>query len=188
MGYYDHVENVEEYVAMAEGYDGRELVAALREYLRAGASVLELGMGPGKDLKLLNEHFCATGSDSSAVFLDRFRQEDPAAGLLLLDAVTLETDRQFDALYSNKVLRHLTEPQLAESFRRQALILRSRGILLHSFWYGDQVEEHSGLLFVHHTEDSLGQAIGDRYDLLESKRYTEIDPDDSLYVVLRKRT
>ena len=65
MGYYDDAENVKEYVEMAEGFDGRELIDVLREYLAEGASVLELGMGPGKDLEMLSEHYRATGSDSS---------------------------------------------------------------------------------------------------------------------------
>ena len=36
MGFYDDEENVEAYVQMAEGYDGRDLVAALRQHLPPG--------------------------------------------------------------------------------------------------------------------------------------------------------
>ena len=109
MGYYDSEENVQEYVEMAEGYDGRELVAVLARYLAPGATVLELGMGPGKDLALLAAHFQVAGSDSSRVFVDRYRRAHPDADLLLLDAATMDTDRRFDGIYSNKVLQHLTE-------------------------------------------------------------------------------
>ena len=43
MGYFDKIENVWEYLKMAEGYDGRELIDVLKNYLKAGASVLEQG-------------------------------------------------------------------------------------------------------------------------------------------------
>ena len=69
-------------------------------------------MGPGIDLKMLNKHFRATGSDNSQFFLDRFRNSDCKADLIYLDAVELDTEKSFDCIYSNKVLHHLTDGQL----------------------------------------------------------------------------
>ena len=69
MDYFSNAKNVEDYIQMAEGFDGRELVDILRKHLKGGSTVLELGMGPGKDLKLLSEHFTVTGSDSSNIFI-----------------------------------------------------------------------------------------------------------------------
>lgn len=188
MEFYDSEENVQAYVDMAEGYDGRELIEVLRKYLADGSTVLELGMGTGEDLALLSEHLRVTGSDRSQVFLDRYRQAHPEADLLHLDAVTLDTHRRFDAIYSNKVLHHLTKPALQQSFQAQARVLNPQGIVLHSFWYGDKVEDYEGLLFVYHTEASIRDAIGGNFDILATRRYVEMEPDDSLYVVLRKRT
>ena len=187
MGYYDSEENVQQYIAMAEGYDGRDLVTILAQHLPAGSTVLELGMGPGKDLVLLGEHFQVTGSDSSPVFVERYRAAFPAADVLLLDAVTLETDRRFDAIYSNKVLYHLSRQQLAQSFQRQAEVLNANGILLHSFWLGEGEEDFSGLRSVYYTEESLREVIGDPYEVVEFGSYMEMEPDDSLFIVLKKR-
>ena len=133
MNYYDDKKNVEEYIRMAEGYNGHAFVEILKGMLPTGTSILELGMGPGKDLLLLSDHFQVTGSDSSPVFLERFRKSHPDADLLQLDAVTLETERTFDCIYSNKVLIHLTRDELDKCFRRQAEILKSGGILFHTF-------------------------------------------------------
>ena len=188
MGYYDSEENVQQYIAMADGYDGRDLVAKLGEYVPVGSTVLELGMGPGKDLALLGEHFQVTGSDASAVFVERYRAAFPAADVLLLDAVTLETDRRFDAIYSNKVLYHLSRQELAQSFQRQAEVLNANGILLHSFWLGEGEEDFSGLRSVYYTEESLREVIGEEYEVIEFGSYLEMEPDDSCYVVLKKRT
>jgi trans-aconitate methyltransferase len=187
MGYYDSEENVEEYIAMAKAFDGRELVDALRKHLPDNATVLELGMGPGKDLEILSKFYRATGSDSSHLFVERYRKTHPEADLMVLDAVTMDTDKRFDAIYSNKVLQHLTKVQLETSLRSQATVLNSGGIMLHSFWYGDKEEVFSGLRFVYYTEDSFGELIGDEYDIAESTRYAEMEADDSIYFVLKKR-
>ena len=72
MGYFDSEENVESYIKMVDGYDGAALVEVLTRHLPDGSTVLELGMGPGKDLQMLSKHFKATGSDSSMVFVDRY--------------------------------------------------------------------------------------------------------------------
>lgn len=187
MGYYHTEESVAEYISVAEGYDGRELVDAVKRVLRSGSTVLELGMGPGKDLGILSESFQVTGSDNSEAFLERYRNTYPAADLMLLDAATMETDRRFDCIYSNKVLQHLTREELQESLRKQAEVLKSRGVSLHSLWYGDREEESSGLRFVSYTEESFSQAVGVEYDIVKAERYSEMDKDDSIYFVLRKR-
>jgi len=53
----------------------RGSISALTKFLPAGATVLELGMGPGVDFDLLSQHYQVTGSDNSQVFLDRYREK-----------------------------------------------------------------------------------------------------------------
>ena len=136
---------------MVDGYDGRELIEELQKHLPRGSSVLELGMGPGIDLTLLKKYYQVTGSDYSKIFIDRYRKQNPDADLIVLNAVTLKTDRKFDGLYSNKVLIHLTREELKQSIKRQADILEPEGIICHSFWRGDKEENYDGLLFIYYT-------------------------------------
>ncbi len=185
--YYDDPKNVADYVQMAEGYNGEELIQLLQELLPSGSTVLELGMGPGVDLDLLAAHYQVTGSDRAQPFLDRYLLAHPQADLLLLDAVTLDTPRRFDAIYSNKVLHHLTRTDLVESLRRQLDLLAPGGLLVHSFWYGDHEETYPGMLAVHHTEATLTQALGSAYEVLKMARYAEMEEGDSLYCVCRKK-
>lgn len=186
-GYFDDEKNVEDYISMAEGYDGRDLIDQLAEYLPAGSRVLELGMGPGKDLDILAERYDVTGSDSSRVFLDRYRALHPDADILLLDAVNLETDRTFDAVYSNKVLHHLDTEELKKSFHSQTRLLPSGGIALHSFWLGEGEETIQGMRFTFYNDRTLRSRIGPEWEVLESQIYTEMEEDDSLVLVARKR-
>ncbi|MEQ8676515.1 MAG: class I SAM-dependent methyltransferase [Aggregatilineales bacterium] len=186
MSYYNIQKNVEQYIQMAEGYDGKLLIDVLGKHLPEGSTVLELGMGPGKDLMLLGEKFNVTGSDVSPLFLERFKASNPDADLLQLDAVTMKTDRKFDCIYSNKVLYHLTQEQLIQSLKQQLQALKPNGLAHHSFWYGEGSEEMHGLQFTYYTEEKLQEIIGESYDIVEMQRYTEMDEDDSIYILLRK--
>ena len=187
MAYFDNGKNVEDYIAMAEGYDGAELIAVLRRHLPAGSTVLELGMGPGIDLDMLSTTYQAVGSDASRVFVDRYRQSHPNSDVLLLDAVVMDTDRTFDGVYSNKVLHHLSQEELSLSLSRQKSVLSAGGLILHTFWRGDKVEVMQGLRFVYYTEKKLRAIVERDFEILAMERYKEMHAKDSLYVVARRR-
>jgi hypothetical protein len=186
MSYYDDEQNVLEYIEVAEGFDGRELVEKLGAYLPEGATVLELGMGPGVDLELLSRKYKATGSDTSEIFLSRYRTEHPDADLLNLDAVTLDTDRKFEGIYSNKVLIHLTRDELRRSLLRQVEVLTPGAISLHTFWHGEGEEMHHGLRFVYYRIGELEAMIPTDFQILEIGLYEEMEADDSVCLVLRR--
>ena len=183
MSWYDDQKNIEEYIRLADGYDGKELIEILRRYLSEGSTVLELGMGPGKDLDLLGKYYQATGSDNSELFIRGYLASNPGADVILLDAVTLATERRFNAVYSNKVMHHLSYEKMRASFERQAKLLEPGGFLLHSFWYGEEVENVGGLMFYQLTEKSLESILPDCVKICELKRYTEMEEQDSLYGV-----
>ena len=187
MGFFDTEEGVQEYLEMAKGHDGRELVEKLSDHLAPGSTVLELGMGPGIDLELLAKRYEVTGSDNSNLFVEIYRKVNPEADLLLLDAVTLETERRFDCIYSNKVLQHLERVDLERSVPRQAEVLEDYGLLAHSLWYGNKVEDHGGLHFQFYEESDLEEIFGGLFDVVFMERYEEMEPGDSIFVVLRKR-
>ncbi len=186
MGYFDNWDNVQAYIRQAQDHDGRALVAALRQYLPAGAKVLELGMGPGSDLLLLRECYQATGSDASALFLEAFRRRQPGIPLLRLDAASIKTAQRFDGIYSNKVLHLLTRAQLRASFARQAEILLVGGIALHSFWHGDDDYVMQGQRTILYRQETLRPLLDPRLELVACQRYAEIEAGDSFYILLRK--
>lgn len=187
MGFYDEEKTAREYIAMADGYDGRELIAVLSEHLPKGATVLEIGMGPGTDLDILGQQYRATGSDNSSFFVDLYRQSRPNADVLILDAVTLKTDRTFDCIYSNKVLHHLSEGDLPRSLERQSHRLNDGGYVLHSFWTGSGEEEMHGLKFVYRSEAQIRSGFEKVFDVVSIVTYEELAPDDSIYVLARSK-
>ncbi len=187
MGFFDTEKGVEQYIQMAKGHDGSDLIKILEGVIPAKSKVLEIGMGPGTDLDILDRKFTVTGSDNSDIFLELYKRQNHNADLLKLDAVTLYKDRTFDCIYSNKVLHHITREDLKKSLRRQKEILSPNGVAFHSFWRGDREENFDGLLFTKYQKDGLKEVIGDILDIFEIETYTEMEKDDSIYVVLKKQ-
>ncbi len=175
-----------DYIRRSRGYDGRYLIRLLRRYLPTNRSILELGMGPGVDLDILSETYIATGSDLSEAFLEIYRKNNPGTSVILLNAIDLNTKDQFDAIYSNKVLQHLTREELHLSFQRQIDILTSRGILCHSFWKGDTSErDEFGCMY--YTKELLWEIANNYSDVLLLESYAEMETDDSIVLIAQKR-
>jgi cyclopropane fatty-acyl-phospholipid synthase-like methyltransferase len=186
MGYYNTKKGIKEYIKRSKDWDGSKLIKILKKHLPKKSTLLEIGIGPGRDFDILKKTYMVTGSDSSQVFLDRYKKNNKNADLLQLDAVTIRIDRKFDCIYSNKVLHHLTKAELKKSFARQKEVLNQNGIVFHCFWKGDKVEKKRGPLFMYYEIDVLKKIIGNNFDIIEIKIFTEMEKDDSIYVVLKK--
>ena len=185
--YYHKKKNVDEYIKIAQGHDGAHLIDVLEKHLAAGSTVLELGMGPGKDLDLLGKIYKVTGSDNSQIFLDMYQEKYPDSDLMLLDACHLEVGRKFDGIYSNKVLHHLTQEELEHSLSRQADMLNIGGFVMHSFWRGQGMKTYEEFIAFHYMETDLANIFKPHFKVIEIVSYKEIDPDDSLYVLAQKK-
>ena len=184
--YYNNRKNALDYIKMAMPYDGRLLIRKLVKHLNEGASILELGMGPGKDLDLLSQKYKVTGSDLSGEFINIYREKNPEADLHVLDAHKIEINRKFDCIFSNKVMHHLSKKELTESLIRQYEILNPGGIVLHSFWEGDREEVLSGLRFVYYSKKYLETSFSKIFTIISSEIYSEVFPDDSIYIIAQK--
>jgi len=186
MGYFDTKKGVKEYTKRSEKWGGVKLIKILKKHLPKNSTLLEIGIGPGRDFNILKKFYTATGSDNSKVFLENYKKQNKKADLLKLDAVTLRTPKRFDGIFTNKVLHHLTKRDLKKSIKRQREILNPGGIAFHSFWKGNKIEHMVGLRFVYYEIAQLKKIIGNNFDVLEIKVFTEMKKNDSIYVVLKK--
>jgi len=187
MSYFNNKKNVEQYIKITEGYDGSKLINILKLHLKEGSTLLELGMGPGKDLDILKDYFKVTGSDNSKAFLDYYKENNNNANVLLLDAVTLDTTNTYDCIYSNKVLQHLNIDEHKKSIESQYRILNKDGRIFHTFWYGEGEEEYDGLRFTYYKEEDIKRLYSNKFDIIEIKRYDEEEEGDSIYIVAKKK-
>ena len=185
--YYKSKESVQEYIHMAEGFNGKVLIEKLEQVLAPNSTLLEIGSGPGTDWRILNATYEVTGSDNSDEFLRHLANENPNCEFVGLDAVTLKTDKKFEGIYSNKVLHHLSDNELVDSIKRQAAILNPNGIICHSFWKGEGSETFKGMFVNYHGEADLGKMFSDNFEVLSLNSYKEFDDDDSLLLIGRKK-
>ena len=188
MGKYYHTkESVEEYIKMAEGHDGRQIIAKLKRFLPPGSHLLEIGSGPGTDWEILQKHYQVIGSDQSKEFLKHLQLGFPKGEFLNLDAASLNTDRFFDGIYSNKVLHHLEDKALQSSVRRQYKVLRRGGIVCHTFWHGQDSEIYNEMYVNYHTDEGIALLFGDYFNPLLIQYYKEFDKGDSFLYIGKKK-
>lgn len=185
--YYKTKESVKEYIHLAKDVNGAELIDKLLKILPAKSEVLEIGSGPGTDWGILSRSYQVTGSDNSAEFLNHLKTANPEGEFLELDAVTLDIDRQFDGIYSNKVLHHLNDDELAKSIVSQDQILKPGGIICHSFWKGKGSEIFKGLFVNYHNERSLKTVFSRNFEILAIDSYKEFEDGDSLLLLAKKK-
>ncbi|MCK0192501.1 class I SAM-dependent methyltransferase [Arenibacter sp. F20364] len=185
--YYKTEASVEEYIKLAKDVNGGQLIEKLNNYLPSNSSLLEIGSGPGTDFRLLKRNYNVVGSDYSTEFLNRLRSNNIKDDFFNLDAITIETDKKFDGIYSNKVLQHLTDEDLSKSILRQIDILNSGGIICHSFWKGEGSEIFKGLLVNYQTAESLRNLFEDYFEILLLEEYNEFEDGDSLLLIGKKK-
>ncbi len=185
--YYHTAESVDEYIKLAADVNGQELIDQLKNVLPAQAALLEIGSGPGSDWEILKQDFNVVGSDNSKEFTDRLKANYPDGEFLELDATTLATDKQFDGIYSNKVLQHLRDDQLATSIQRQAEILTDGGIVCHSVWKGEGSEIFKGMFVNYYTKEALQAFFATAFNVLVLEEYGEFEDNDSLLIIAKKK-
>ena len=185
--YYKTKETVNEYIKLAEGFYGKLLINKLKKVLVPDSKLLEIGSGPGTDFNILSKTYNVVGSDNSLEFLNHLITQNPNKTFLELDAASLNTDQQFDGIYSNKVLHHLNDSELNESFKRQYEVLKPNGIICHSFWKGEGSEVFKGLFVNYHEADTLQEFYKKYFDLISIETYYEFEDDDSIVLMGRRK-
>ncbi|CAL2078711.1 class I SAM-dependent methyltransferase [Tenacibaculum sp. 190524A02b] len=185
--YYKTKASVAEYIELAKDVSGKDLIEKLKPFLPDTASLLEIGSGPGTDWNLLNTTYNVVGSDNSEVFLKHLTTHNPTGEFLLLDAITLDTDKKFDGLYANKVLHHLTNDELLASIKQQVGLLNTNGVICFSFWKGEGSEMFKGMFVNYHTKNSLSSFFEANFEILLLESYQEFEADDSLLLIAKKK-
>jgi len=156
-----------------------DIHAILAGHLPAGSSLLEMGSGHGPDIAALTKRYQVTASDLCNGMVSHLRASHPALSVLGLDAVTIDSPGAFDAIFSNKVMQHLSDEQLHQSMRRQQLVVRRGGIIAHTFW------ANSGGRSVSKTDRCPLGIVAKYFEIAEVVQYGAFLADDSLLVIAR---
>lgn len=185
--YYKTKETVKEYIHLAKDVNGGELIKKLKRFLPLNSSLIEIGSGPGTNWNILNQDYEVLGSDNSNEFLDYLQTNNPNGRFLELDTITINTEKKFDGIYSNKVLHHLKDHELQHSIKRQSNVLNAKGIICHSFWKGEGSEIFKGLFVNYHTKNALREFFEEYFEVLHLESYAEFEEGDSLLLIGKKK-
>lgn len=186
MNFYDNPDNVSEYISMCKEYNGDLIYTELRSLLKDNTKGLELGSGPGIDISYLKKLYKMTGSDYSKEFIKRLSQKHKDIEFLHIDAKELAIDRNFDFIFSNKVLYHLTKNELIKSLNAQYNIVNPEGYIIHTFWNGEGSESAEGLHFQYYTTQELEELFSKKFKVIKTLLYKEMDDSDSILIVGKK--
>ncbi len=192
MKFFMKEENVNQYIEMTKEYDPTSIVNKVKKYLPKGSTLLELGMGEGRDLELLSKEYKVVGSDNSEVFINKYKKKNKGIEVLAIDATMMNTERKFDCIYSNKVLHHLTKKDFIKSLKLQKNNLNNKGIIFMTLWNGEYREEimfDGEIRFTYYLENDIREIVKNDYDIVTIETYNEFEEheNDSLLVILRKR-
>ncbi len=189
MSYFQDRKNVDIYNKMMVGYDNSFIINEVKAVLPIGATLLELGIGTGIDLISLSKFYQVIGSDNSHHFINDFKKKCNL-DIIMLDAVTVEINKKFDCIYSNKVLQHLTKEDFIKSLINQSKHLNGNGLIFATLWVGDYKEEFEmdgQLRFVYYNENILRQIIPKELTIRKFIYYSEFEEKDSLLLVLQSK-
>ena len=156
--------------------------------IETSKDVLELGSGTGKDYRILAQNYNITGSDYSDSFLKPLKRRYGESSFLKIDALTMETGKTFDVIYSNKVLQHLLPGQLELSLLAQYKALNPGGILFHCVWKGiSENGKTDGLPDVQFSLEDFEKGKG-AFSIENYVEYKEFSEDDSFIIIMRKKS
>ncbi len=174
---------VKEYCEMLVGYNNSFVVNNFKKYVPENLKVLELGVGPGLDYDTLKDNYNITPSDTSNVFLEMFNKKYENKAIYLC-AKDLDTTDIFDCIFSNKVLQVLNDQEMKESFINQYKILNNKGLLFHCIWID---EKNRNLDSNYTTVSKILNITKDLYDIIEIIHYSEMEENDSIIFIARKK-
>jgi SAM-dependent methyltransferase len=129
--YDDHAE---EFWRGTSSHDVSQNIEALLKYVEATPpfAILDLGCGPGRDLKAFNDlGHAPVGLDGSKRFVEMARQAGYEVWEQNLLALDLPPNR-FDGIFANAVLFHVPSHELPTVLSELHTALKSRGVLFSS--------------------------------------------------------
>lgn len=110
-----------------------DIISILREELPRFKKVLELGSQKGDDLKLLNEYFEVVASEDTKVKTRYLKDEFIDIRVILLDAISMDTHKKFDCIYSKNIFDNNSLYEISQSFENQKKVLNKEGLIFHIF-------------------------------------------------------
>lgn len=143
----DYRANAEAFRDGTRDHDVSQNIEALLRHIQVQPPfrILDLGCGPGRDLKAFTSRgHVAVGLDGAEPFV-RMAREETGCEVLHQDFLNLDLPVEaFDGIFANAVLFHLPSREIDQVLRKLHAALRSGGVLFSSNPRGNNQEGWSG--------------------------------------------
>lgn len=149
------------------------------EGLPAGAKILDLGCGSGRDTKYFLEHGYRVDAIDGSAELCALASEYTGIPVKCQLFQELDASEVYDGIWACSSLLHLSYGELDEVLYRIEKALKPQGILYMSFKYGVFEGERNGRYFLDFTEEKLEQLLKKHTSLQQLRNFLteDVRPD-----------
>ena len=164
---YSNVKEMEEVVESLH----RNLRDTTSNYIKKGASVLDIGCGPGLFLMDFGNDYDLTGIDLSDGMLKLARQNIPSAIFYEGDFLTRSFEKRFSLIYFIGVLQYFSINDLDRLFGKVHDLLEEDGIVFISYPHAISAKDLSfpDLNYVSYSPAYLNTKISSKFKVLSNK-------------------
>ena len=188
ISYYD--DHADEFIADTLNADMREIRQRFQKYLPAGAFILDLGCGSGRDSKaFIEQGYRVEAVDGSVEMCKR-------AEILIKQPVhlmffdELNADQKYDGVWACASLLHISKGHITDMIQRIERSLKPGGIFFMSVKKGDLNGERNGRIFADYQEEEIkGILTAQQFEILELNVTEDARPlrEDQWINIIAKR-
>ncbi len=120
---------VDEYVANVDSRHPYWISDKFTSRLERGASILDVGCGPGRDAKIFSDMgYEVHGIDFASNMIDKARSRVKSATFEVMDITQLSLDNKYDAFWASASLLHVPHDKLLDVLKDLKSLLKPNGI------------------------------------------------------------
>ncbi len=173
--YYD--ENFQIFIDTTLNIDMTSLYSPFCVHLKKNARILDIGCGPGRDIKYFIENgYTAVGIEPSKS-LANYALDYTGSSIFEGTLDSFSSDDKFDGVWACASLLHIKTSDLASSFQKIADLMNEGAIFYCSFKYGEFEGERNGRFFNDQTLETISKFIPNELTLIKDWITEDKRPD-----------
>jgi SAM-dependent methyltransferase len=188
ISYYD--DHADEFIADTLNADMRELRQRFQKYLPAGAFILDLGCGSGRDSKAFIEQGYRVEAVDGSVEMCKRAESLIKQPVHLMFFDELNADQKYDGVWACASLLHISKGHITDMIQRIERSLKPGGIFYMSVKKGDLNGERNGRIFADYQEEEIkGILTAQQFEILELNVSEDARPlrEDQWINIIAKR-